>query len=252
MSETRLDVAYLAQAEAPEREDLWLRFLERVCDAELFLLLEAEAEGQTLRPRVFELDEGRFALAFDTDERLAAFLEAPAPYAALSGRRLAAMLARTGVGIGLNIGVAPSAVLLPAEAVDWLAQAAAERPVETEVLPGPVAAPGTVAPGLIAALEPKLAAMAPLIGAAHLVEAEGPVLVLEGVPETAQPEVAAAVAEAVRFGSAGDLGLAFAAPGSGFAARVRAVGRSIELPQVPRRAAPVAPGGDPARPPILR
>ena len=61
---------------------------------------------------VYDLSDGRFVLAFDREERMAAFLDAPAPFAALSGRRLAALLDGRKLGLALNLG-APSATLLP-------------------------------------------------------------------------------------------------------------------------------------------
>ena len=122
---TPLDAAYLAMIEQPGDPAARLRFFERVLDAELFVLLEAEAEPDRLRPRVFALDAGRFAPAFDRDARLAAFLDAPAPYAALSGRRLVTALAGQGIGLALNPGAAPSESLLSSEELDWLADMAA-------------------------------------------------------------------------------------------------------------------------------
>ena len=89
---TPLDAAFLAMEAGGEAEAPRMRFYETLLAAELFVVLEEEA-GETLRPRLFDIEEGRFVLAFDTDERLAGFLDAPAPYAALSGRRLAAALA---------------------------------------------------------------------------------------------------------------------------------------------------------------
>ena len=166
---TPLDAAYRAQEADPDPV-LRLRFHERVLDAELLLLLAEAAVGDRLRPEIFELAEGRFALAFDRDDRLAAFVGAPAPFVALAGRRLVALLAGQGVGIGLNLG-APSAMLLPAASVEWMAGMAGEGPPQAAERLRAVAAPGDVPPGLIAALGPKLAAMAGVVGAAHLVEA---------------------------------------------------------------------------------
>ena len=161
--ETPLDRAYLAHEAMPEDERLRLRFHERLLDAELFLLLREEAAGGKLKPEVFALETGPVALVFDRDERLAAFLEAPAPYAALSGRRILGLLAGQGIGLGLNLGVAPSSALLPAAAVDWLAAMAAEAPVPGEGMLRGFAPPGPLPAALIEALGIKLAAMAALI-----------------------------------------------------------------------------------------
>lgn len=256
MTLTPLDRAFAAQERAPDDAALGLRFHERVLDAELIVPLAEVPGPDRLRPQVFALEEGAYVLAFDREERLAAFLAAPADFASLSGRRLARLLEGQGVGVALNLG-APSATLLPPGAVDWLAGMAAGAPAELTARPEAIAAPGAVPPALLDALGPKLTAMAGLIGQACLVEARyrdagaGLLLALAGVPEAAQPGVAAAVAEAVRF-SAADLRLDVACLDSESPewARLAAVGLRLDLP-VAARAAP-GPGMDPDRPPRLR
>jgi hypothetical protein len=119
------------------------------------------------------------------------------------------------------------------------------------------APPGSVPPELIAALGPKLAAMARVIGQACLVKARyrdagcGLLLALAGVPDAARPGVAAAVVEAVRF-SVADVTLDVACFGSESPewTRLAAVGLRLNMP-VPARAA-LGPGMDPGRPPRLR
>jgi SseB protein N-terminal domain len=259
MPETPLDLAFRQQEADPADPVRRLRFHERVLDAELLLLLEAPAAGDRLRPRVFELAEGRFVLAFDRDDRLAAVLDAPAPFAALAGRRLVAMLAGQGVGIGLNLGDAPSATLLPAEAVDWMAGMLSQDPGEAAERPRDFAAPAAP-PELVAALGPKLAAMAEVIAEAFLVEAgyaggdRRLLLVLTGVPEPAWPGVAAAVGEALRFSGLDDAALDVTFLGADRPERlaVERVALRFELPRPAAAAARPGPGTDPRRPPKLR
>ncbi|MFN7225492.1 MAG: SseB family protein, partial [Paracoccaceae bacterium] len=87
-----LDAAHAAVSADPDNETLRLRFFERLADGEMFLLLDREAQGETLDPRVFDLEDGRFVLVFDREERLASFSGGIAPYAALPGRVIAALL----------------------------------------------------------------------------------------------------------------------------------------------------------------
>jgi hypothetical protein len=249
--ETPLDAAHRAAEAAPDDAALRLRFHERVLDAELLLLLAEEA-GERLRPEVFELPEGRFALAFDRDERLADFVGAPAPFAALSGRRLVGLLAGQGVGIGLNLGAA-SATLLAAEAVGWLAEMSRRGPSEIERRLRGVTAPAAP-PALTEALAAKLAAMSDAVATAYLVGArfeggEGLLLALIGVRAAFQPDVAAAIGEAVAFADGAELDVLFVEKDAPVIALLARTGLRLAA------AAPVpaaAPGGDPARPPRLK
>lgn len=257
--ETPLDAAHRAMEAASDDPGPRMRFYERVMDAELFVLLEAEARGATLRPRAFDTEDGPVVLAFDRDDRLAAFLDSPAPYAALAGRRLAALLAGRGVGILLNPETASSQALLAAATVDWLASGGAAREVAAarvrEVRP-----PFRVAPELIAALDAKLAAMAGVVGAGWLATlrfADGTerlALAIEGAPAAAEAGVAEAIAEAVRFSGVEDGGLDVTFLGADGPARAafERVGLRFELPAARAQAAPRPPGSDPERPPILR
>jgi hypothetical protein len=256
MTETPIDAAFRAQEADPGDPALRLRLHERVLDAELVLVL-ARSPGERLEPEVLELEAGRFVLAFDRDERLAAFLESPAPFAALSGRRLAALLAGQGIGVALNLG-APSGMLLPPEAVDWMAAIGAEAPAEAAARVREVAAPDAP-PALVAALGAKLAAMAEVVAEAYLIAAHfedgarsGLLLALVGVPEDARTGVAAAIAEAVRLSGGGELELdvTFLARGAPRLEAIARAGLRFELPR-PERAR-VGPGMDPERPPKLR
>lgn len=258
--ETPLDAAFRAMEAAPEDEAARLRFHERVLDAELFVLLEEEPRGEAIRPMIFPLDEGRFALAFDRDARLAAFVETPAPYAALAGRRLARALAGSGVGIGLNLGVAPSQTLLPAAAIDWLAERAAAAGAAAELSDArAVRRPAAATPALIAALDAKVAAMAGRIDAAWLVtieHADGAArlaLAIAGATPAAEPGIAAAVAEAAQFSAAGiALDVAFLGADPAARAAIARHGLRFDPPRPEPPRAPRAPGSDPDRPPKLR
>jgi hypothetical protein len=254
---TPLDAAHAAEAAAPEDDAARLRFHERVLDAELVVPLAAEPRDGAIEPRVHDLSDGRFVLAFDRDDRLAAFLGAPVPFAALSGRSLAALLAERGIGIALNLG-APSAALLPPASVDWLARIAGVAAEQATGRIEALAPPGPVPAALLAGLGAKLAAMADVIEAAFLARArhsggeERLLLALAGVPEPAQPAVSAAIAEAVRLAAEGaELDVLFPDAGSALLAAAARTGARLALPP-PEDRRPVAPGADPDRPPRLR
>ena len=115
MSETALDRAHAEMEAAPQDDAARLRFYERLGDAELFLLLVAEASGEDVTPQVFDPGAGPMVLVFDREDRLAAFVGGAAPFAGLSGRAIAPLLAEQGLGLGLNLDVAPSSFLLDAD-----------------------------------------------------------------------------------------------------------------------------------------
>ena len=69
------------------------RVLNRLGDTELFVALDADPVGDRVRIRLFDLPQGRLAIAADEEDRVAAFFDAPTGHVAMPGRALAAMLA---------------------------------------------------------------------------------------------------------------------------------------------------------------
>lgn len=256
--DTPLDLAYIAmQADEAAAPAFYARFLE----AELFLLLEGEA-GDEAQPMVMDTSDGALVLVFDLEERMAAFGDGPSDYVALSGRRIARMLAGQGVGIGLNLGEAVSAMVLPEAAVDWLAEAAMGEDEAVEARPLEISKPVGVPEALIVALDGKLANMGGVVGAAHLVSVRyeggeaGHMLALVNVPEAAKAGVSEAISEALRFSGieAGQLDLAFLAADDPHLESFARAGLGFEIPELvlPKAPAPLAPGMDPDKPPVLR
>ncbi len=233
---TLLDAAHAAVSASPEDETARLRFYERLADGEMFLLLEREAVGDVLDPKVFDLDSGPVVLVFDREERLAEFSGGIAPYAALPGRVVAQMLKGQGIGLGVNLGVAPSEMLLP-----FLTPAV----------------PEAVVAGLDAKLARAggLAAAAVLAGVVYDSGRRGHLLAVLDAVEGAEAALARALREALVFSGieAGELDVAFLRSDEAAAQAMARVGLRFDLP-VPEVAefSPQAPGTDPARPPRLR
>ena len=92
---TELDTAYDLMAGGDEAAGL--RFYRALADATLFIVLEREAEGEVIAPRVFDLESGPVILAFDSEERLASLGPDPVPYAALPGRIVAQQMLGQGL-----------------------------------------------------------------------------------------------------------------------------------------------------------
>ena len=264
MTETELDAAHAAMSAAPEDDAARLRFYERLADTELFLLLETDPVDETVSPRIFGLEDGDFALAFDTEERLAEFAIAPVPNVALPGRVVARALAGQGVGLALNPGVAASAHLLPAAALEWLAEALDHGPQAAEGRPAEFVAPGELPPELLSALDRRLSRLGGFASRAYLVGTvgangvRGHLLVLEGARAEDEPALAKAIAEAVTFSGleAGILDVTFLPEGDAAIAKIAPVALRFDIPEPPaqpvREVAATAPGMDPTRPPKLR
>ncbi|MGG7643569.1 SseB family protein [Rhodovulum sp. YNF3179] len=260
---TPLDAARAAMDRAPEDAPARLAFYRTLAASELFLLLSREPEGdETVEPEVFPVENARYVLAFDREDRLTAFTGAAAPYAALSGRGLAGMLAGQGLGLGLNLSVAPSETLLPAEAVDWLAETLGADPDQVEDHPETLDAPRGLPDRLLTGLDAGLAAAGGRARCAYLAAVgyrgggRGHMLAFIDAAPGAEPALTRIVGEALTFSGieAGTLDVAFFAPSDPIAARLARVGLRFDLPQAgtPPASAPKPPGSDPDAPPILR
>lgn len=255
---TPLDQAH-AIMEADDTQALG--FYERLADAELFLILEEEASFDRARPRVFETSDGSFALVFDREERLAEFVDAPTPFVALSGRRIAKMLAGENIGMGLNLGVAPSSMLMTSATVDWLNDILGAKSIVTEAIPEQLHAPKGLPESLITALDTKLANMSGVVAAAYLVGVtykggnQGHMLAMVDVPIAAQEGVAEAISEALVFSGieASQLDVTFLKLNAPHIEGFAKVGLRFDIPELilPAGLDIVIPGSNPDKPPKL-
>jgi hypothetical protein len=232
-----------------------LALLGEVLAGEIVILLAEEPGEARLRPQVFETSDGALALGFLDEGDLGDFVGAPAPYAALPGRVLVAMLADQGLGLALDPG-GPAPQVLGAGELRWMVTAMAApvvRPGQGRALA--FAAPD-LAPGhpLVPALTRRLDGV-PGLGRAVLAQvtwetgARGLALVIAGLPEAAQAPLARAVAEGLAFSGAE-------------AVAVDVIFSEHEVPGLRLEPAPFVapqgqtpganPGMDPARTPKLR
>ncbi|MGC1503057.1 MAG: SseB family protein [Sulfitobacter sp.] len=256
---TPLDVAHAAMMAAEQDDTARLRFYERIADVELFLLLEAEPVEDQINPVL--LDEV-FVIVFDRAERLAAYVGKPAPYVALSGRAIAGMLEGQDLGLAVNIGVAPSEILLPAGAMAWLRDTLAQEAGEVEARIAQVLPPKGLPEALITAIDGKLATATGMAAGAFLVAVEyqgggrGHLLAFVGAIPRAQDALVRAASEALTFSGieAGAMDVGFFDPDDSAVVKLAKVGLRFDLPQgeglqhTPR----MPPGSDPSKPPILK
>lgn len=258
MDDTLLDRAWAECEAAPEDGALRLRYYARLVESELILLLEHEATGDDIQPKVFDLEDGPIVLIFDTEARLTEFTGLPAPYAAVPGRALVEMLAGQGLGVGLNLGVAPSSRLLPPEILDWLAQTLAESPQELTSRLTALHPPKGLPEALLIALDQRLARMEGLARMAYLVGTEddsgarGHLLAIVEAAPGAETALARAVQSALSFSGveAGMLDVTFLSADDPRAAECARLGLRFDLPRPQDNTATTAP--DPTKPPRLR
>jgi hypothetical protein len=256
---TDLDTAHAAMNAAPDDDAQRLRFYERLADTELFLLLAEEPVGDQVSPEIFDIADGRFTLVFDREERLAEFAGRTVPYAGIAGRSLVRMLTGQGVGLGLNLQVAPSEMLVPAEAVDWLATTLENSPEEAEARLTEVSAPGGLPEAVVTGLDRKLAIAAGLARFAYLAAAvyddgsRGHVLAFVDAVPGAESALAKAAGEALTFSGieAGTMDVLFVKATDQLAGHLAKVGLRFDLPELAAAHVPGAPGMDPAKPPRL-
>lgn len=261
MSETDLDALIGALLGAPEDMSARLKFYARLADSEVFLLLDEEVESDRVVPQVFDLSDGRFVLVFDTADRLAGFARRSQAYLSLTGRALADMLAGQDLGIALNAdGALP--FFMPPDAVSWLRETTGDTPA---IVPARIVAvlPMRDMPdALLDSLDTKMTAAAGLAQTAYLAAvrydtgAEGHLLGFVEAVAGAQPALARAANEALRFSglAAGALDVGFFAQADAIVDKLARLGLRIDLPQSDAAShnALSAPGLDPSRPPRLR
>lgn len=252
---TPLDRAWAA-AEAPGAGDAGMaRYYDVLAAAELFLAIDpATLDGAAQAPVLFTVEGVETALVFDTEWRIAAFMGDGSAHLALSGRAVVAMFAGKGVQIGVNLGHAPSATILPAAAVDWAAEAL-RQPIEAEAGGAMVLTrPGGATPDLLARIDAKLAGIGSVLAEAWLcgTGTEGDLTLCITLREAeAERAVVAALAETARFagGERAAFDIAVLRAGDPRLAGARRTGLGFEIAAPPEAGRQ---GPDPSLPPKLR
>ncbi|QMU58325.1 MAG: SseB family protein [Boseongicola sp.] len=260
MNSTALDLTHQLMTEAPEDTQPRMAFYECLAVNELFLLLKSDPDGDNIEPQIFETSDGTFALVFDREYRLTEFTGQSSPYAALTGRAIASMIKDRSIGLGLNLGVAPSSMLIPADAVHWLVETLGTRPTEENGDISEVSAPFGLPGQLVSGLDTKLALAAGLAKLAYLVAVKyqsgqrGHLLAMIDPIPGAESDLAQAISDTLVFSGieAGQLDVAFFQTTDPIAAKLAKVGLRFDLPTIAKPELPSAPGTDPAKPPRLR
>ncbi len=260
---TPLDISCELMKASQEDDAARLRFFESVAETELFVLLEKEHSGEEkISPLILPVEEQQYILVFDREERLAQFAQdSQSAYAAMSGRVLVELIAGASLGIGINLGVEASEMLLPASAIEWLKTTLEADPIESKGQISEVFAPHGLPEIFITSLDRKLALTQGLADFVYLVgvQYEGGVrshllTFINHVPGS-EDALARLVSEALIFSGveAGALDVAFFKQSDSICASFARFGLRFDLPvKSEASAAPKAPGMDPNKPPVLK
>lgn len=256
---TPLDSAHASMEAAPEDDSRRLAFYGLFADTELFVMLSGGEDDDEIRPALFDVEGAQYLVAFDREDRLTGFTGEITPYAALPGRGLAAMIAGEGIGIALNAEL-PSAMLIPPDAVDWLAETLADGPSEITARPRsfhkPLALPDDLMTALVSGLAGTtgLAAAAWLAGVTYEDGTKSHAVVFAGAAPGAERALAATLREALVFSGheEGWLDVVFLPVDDPTLTALAGFGRALPIPAPDAVAERPAPGSDPARPPRLR
>lgn len=165
--ETPLDLAFERARNDPEET---AGFYDALFAATVFLPIDgaydddgndSEAEASAIEPIFYEVEDAPTLLIFDTEERLANWTDVPIDYVGLTGRQLFAMFDGE-QQVALNIGVAPSSVVIPVSVVSWLHEKAVETMESEDIEPGTaleVAPPPKLAPEIVARIAARIAGL---------------------------------------------------------------------------------------------
>ena len=205
--------------------------------------------------KTLEVEERTLALAFDSEVRLAEFVEGAADTLTLTGSDLADLLAGTGLGLGVNLGPSGAPMELTPDNLDWILEEAPPEVGEAEGAIDAVHRPDNVPPGLLEALDARLATLPGQAEAAYLVAAKGEevdtlLLVITGAHPAKRSAVAGQIAEGLRFSDVDSpLDITFADPGDPLLLAVARHGIRFDVPKDGGSQMP--PGSDPDKPPRL-
>jgi hypothetical protein len=235
---------------APEDPARFSAVLERLCDAEVFLALEAEASDENVTPKTVERGGQSYVAIFDTELRLAEAV----------GRALVQMLVGQDTGIALNPGASAIGYLFERETLDWLARSLDERPNEMDQRIAEITAPPALSPKALEALSVKLTAAQGLAEFACLVQArdasglKNPLICFVGKFPAAQADLAKLIQEYLQFSQleAAPWDVSYLLPDHPMVAQFVKIGLRFDLPMPEAAPERPAPGSTPGQPPILR
>ena len=226
MPNTNIDRAHAAMTAGGETE--LISFYRSVADSELHIILEEANPTEVAEPRLQMLDGSQYVLAVDQKDRIFGLAGEGAPTSRIYGRDLFNLIRGRGIHVAINIGVAPSEMVIPDHAIDWICEmldddeekaldpavaSAAEKlvPATQNGKFKALLAPHNIPDTLLVMLNEKLHHVAKFIDTALLLRAEyvdrpsGFVIAFSGVEEAHREIVTVSVTEALVAARRNDL-----------------------------------------------
>ncbi len=236
----QLNKAFREMSQDPENNDARLNYYGVLADTDLFLLLEQETSSEILEPKIIQLKENNFALAFDSEENLSEFYGEAAAFAQITGRVLAKMLLEEKIGLGINLGVSEGELLLPYSVIEWFVSVLDETPNLVQTTPKkflPVKAfPGIIFKALQQKLKPAVGLFDEIwICAVEYNEDETSHLIcLMGVQNSVQQAIVKSINEVLSFTDIdlGNIDVAHFSYGDEACIKIREIGIKFEFPEV--------------------
>lgn len=231
----------------PQDDTTRLALYEALTGAELVLPLASETD-EAVEPVTEEFGGIPHVMAYDRPESASADASGgqAGSVATLGGLALAQMLEGQGTGIALRLRGLAEPVLVSPDAVDWLARTLAEGPAPAEARPVAAHPPKALPPGLLGALDRRIAQGEGLADEAFLAHVdwsdgtEGHLLAVVGARPGAEEPLAAGINAAVALSGAEGvrLDVTFLSKGDPAVARLAKVGLRFDLAAPPPKGPP--------------
>ncbi|WP_347311230.1 SseB family protein [Defluviimonas sp. SAOS-178_SWC] len=128
---TAIDRAYSEMISGGEAE--LLRFYRVLAGSNLFVLLDPSDADEAPEPKIIPVEGGHYVLVFDLKERVTELTGYDAPTSRVTGRDVFNLIRGRDIGVAVNMGDAPSAMLIPGDAIDWICDTLEDTASKTPV-----------------------------------------------------------------------------------------------------------------------
>ena len=129
MKELSIDELYSNVHNELNNTERKLEFHRRIIGNDFLVVLQNGYFDDDLRPRIFDTQEGKFLLCFESNEKLTNFITQKTAHVLLSFKEIIKLIKNKKIGIAINIGK-HSGILLDLKVVEWIEQVISSGQVE--------------------------------------------------------------------------------------------------------------------------